>query len=366
MSVVRGWCPTAHRPMAAGDGLLVRVRPRLAHMTRLQVIGLAEAAADHGNGAIDVTNRANLQIRGVRDESWGALITSLCALDLVDADPAKETRRAMLVAPDWQEGDDTHRIATDLTARLSELPELPGKFGLAVDAGAAPLLREAPADIRIERDSTGRLILRADGRTRGVALAAGTEIDAVVALAHWFVASGGSAAGRMARHTAALPAWADRDSLPSPPGAALATGPHPLGAVVGLPFGRINAPDLARLVADGGGIRVTPWRRLIVGGGVATEQPEPALLNTDACVGAPTCPQASVATRDLARRLAPYVAGQLHFSGCAKGCARARPADVVLTGRDGRFELAFSARAGDPPLLSGLDAAQILARFGAA
>ncbi|MEG3175492.1 cobalamin biosynthesis protein CobG [Sphingomonas sp. RB3P16] len=366
MSVVRGWCPTAHRPMAAGDGLLVRVRPRLAHMTRLQVIGLAEAAADHGNGAIDVTNRANLQIRGVREDRWASLIAALCALELVDTDPGLEAKRTMLVAPDWQEGDDTHRIASDLTARLSELPELPGKFGFAIDAGAAPLLREAPADIRIERDSIGGLILRADGRTGGMPLSDGAEVDAVIALAHWFVASGGSAAGRMARHIAPLPAWADRESFPSPAGVAIATGPHPLGAVVGLPFGRIEAAGLARLVADGGGIRVTPWRRLIVEGSTATEQPEPALLHTDACVGAPACPQASVATRDLARCLAPHVEGQLHVSGCAKGCARARPAHVVLTGRDGRFDLAIAARAGDPPVLSGLDAAQILARFGAA
>ena len=59
------------------------------------------------------------------------------------------------------------------------------------------------------------------------------------------------------------------------------------------------------------------------------------ILHVDACVGAPACPQASVATRDLAARLAPLVTGRLHISGCAKGCARARAADWVLTGREG-------------------------------
>jgi precorrin-3B synthase len=83
----------------------------------------------------------------------------------------------------------------------------------------------------------------------------------------------------------------------------------------------------------------------------------------DACVGAPACPQASVATRDLARLLAPLVAGSLHVSGCAKGCARARPADVVLTGRDGLFDLALHARAGAPSLLGALEPAQIIAHF---
>ncbi|WP_037493573.1 cobalamin biosynthesis protein CobG [Sphingomonas sp. PAMC 26605] len=366
MSVVRGWCPTAHRPMAAGDGLLVRVRPRLARLTREQALGLCAAAAEHGNGAIDVTNRANLQIRGVREQSWAPLIATLCALDLVDADPVREARRALLLAPDWHACDDTHRIASDFAARLAELPELPGKFGFAIDAGAAPVLHHAPADIRIERAVTGALMVRADGHARGAVLRAGTEVDIAVALAYWFVASGGIAAGRMARHPAALPAWADHAVSPSPPGLAIATGPHPLGAVVGLAFGRIDAAELAALVKDAGAIRVTPWRRLIVEDGAAAEQPEPALLHTDACVGAPACSQASVATRALARRLAPHVQGQLHVSGCAKGCARAQPADVVLTGRDGRFDLAFGARAGAPPAVSGLDEIQILARFGAA
>jgi precorrin-3B synthase len=104
-------------------------------------------------------------------------------------------------------------------------------------------------------------------------------------------------------------------------------------------------------------------------------QPDPAdfitdpsspLLRTDACVGAPACPQATVETRNLAHRLASHIAGRLHVSGCAKGCARAAPADVTLTGRDGRYDLAFDARAGAPPTVADLDPAQILAQFGAA
>ncbi|GAA3250900.1 hypothetical protein GCM10020258_06190 [Sphingomonas yabuuchiae] len=59
------------------------------------------------------------------------------------------------------------------------------------------------------------------------------------------------------------------------------------------------------------------------------------ILHVDACVGAPACPQASVETRGLAVRLAPLIDGHLHVSGCAKGCARARAADWVLTGREG-------------------------------
>ncbi|GAB7551362.1 hypothetical protein NRB_08600 [Novosphingobium sp. 11B] len=119
------------------------------------------------------------------------------------------------------------------------------------------------------------------------------------------------------------------------------------------------------------GLRLTPWRVLLVEGaslldvpGLSTDPADP-LLRVDACPGAPTCPQASVETRDLARQLAPVVRGRLHVSGCAKGCASPLPADVTVTGRSGRYDLAFGARADAEPLYRGLDSAEILARLGA-
>ena len=365
MSVVRGWCPTAHRPMAAGDGLIVRVRPRLARLTRAQVLGLSAAASAHGNGQIDLTNRANLQIRGVREGTWPALIDALCALGLVDPDPTMEARHAVLVAPDWRSGDDTHRIASDVIARLADFPDLPGKFGFAIDAGAAPMLRDDPADIRVERGTDGELILRADGRASGVRIAPGDAVAAMIALAEWFVASGGGAVKRMSRHSTPLPDWARGDALPAASGPMLVGDAHGPGAVHGVAFGRIDANELAALMTpDASALRITPWRRVIVEGGTAPITADPIGIAVDACVGAPDCPQASVETRALALRLAPHVAGRLHVSGCAKGCARSRPADVVLTGRDGRFDVAFGARAGDPPALVGFDPARILAHFG--
>jgi len=365
VSIVRGWCPTAHRPMAAGDGLIVRVRPRLARLERAQVLGLCDAADTHGNGQIDLTNRGNLQIRGVSDDTWRALIEQLCTLGLVAPDPTMEARYAVLVAPDWRSGDDTHRIAGEIIARLADVPDLPGKFGFAIDAGAAPVLRDDPADIRMERGTNGELILRADGRATGVRIAPGDAVAAMIALAEWFLASGGVTVGRMVRHAAPLPDWARGDDLPAASSPMLGSGAHGLGTVHGVAFGRIDASALAALMTpDASALRVTPWRRVIVEGGTAPTTPEPIGIAVDACVGAPDCPQASVETRALALRLAPHLAGRLHVSGCAKGCARSRPADVVLTGRDGCFDVAFGARAGDPPVLSGFGPARIFAHFG--
>jgi precorrin-3B synthase len=74
--------------------------------------------------------------------------------------------------------------------------------------------------------------------------------------------------------------------------------------------------------------------------------PADPLRRIDACPGAPLCPQASVETRALARALAPHLTGHTHVAGCAKGCACPAPADLVLTGRAGLFDLAHHARAG--------------------
>ncbi|MGN8000085.1 cobalamin biosynthesis protein CobG [Sphingomonas sp. 22176] len=369
-SQVRGWCPDAWRPMAAGDGLLVRVKPRLARLTRAQLLGLCEVALAHGNGLIDLTSRGNLQIRGVTEAGWRTLVERLIALDLVDADPEAEKRRNVLVAPDWQAGDDTHRIAVDLLAALDAVPVLPGKMGFVVDAGPRPLLSDAPGDFRIERDGAGGLILRADGRTNGAFVAVGDEAAALVRLAHWFVETGGAASGRMVRHAAPLPSWAAEHIAPAAPVGPIAPGRHPLGTALAVPFGQLDAAALAgAAVGAVTGIRITPWRTILAEGvglqatGLIGDPADP-LLRADACVGAPACPQASVETRTLARALAPLVPGRLHVSGCAKGCARAQAAEVVVTGRDGRYDLAFDARAGAPPSHRGLTPDTLLALFG--
>ena len=63
---IKGWCPGARRPMPSGDGLIARVRPHGGCLPVTALEHLADAAARFGNGQIDLTRRANLQIRGIR------------------------------------------------------------------------------------------------------------------------------------------------------------------------------------------------------------------------------------------------------------------------------------------------------------
>lgn len=369
----KGWCPGAHRAMASGDGLLVRVRPRLARLTAAQALGLCELSRRLGSGLVDLTHRANLQVRGVTPADHAAVVDALCVLGLADADAAREAWPAVLVAPDWCAGDDTEGLATELLARRGELPALPSKFGFAVDAGPAPVLATAPADVRIERARSGGLIVRADGAPAGHAVDRASAVDTALAMARWFASTADAvrpASRRMRAHRRVMD-WTD-GPRPLEPAAAMAPlpapGPSPLGPVYGVAFGRIEADALAALLRDSGAtaLRLTPSRALVLEGGRSCASgpfiavADDPLLRVDACPGAPACASATVATHALARALAASLdaAGSaggsgrpsLHVSGCAKGCARARPADVTLVGRDGAFDLVRHGRAWDAPV----------------
>lgn len=366
----KGWCPGAYRPMESGDGLIVRVRPVLARLDRRQVEGLCEAALAFGSGIIDLTSRANLQLRGVRPGTHQPLIDALWSLDLLDGDPALESRRNVIVAPLWRAGDETERLARALIGRLAELPDLPAKFGFAIDAGPAPVLGGASADIRIEHGAAGGLILRADGTPAGFPVGRGDAVDAVLALARWFAKTADNV-GRMARHPGL--AEVTGTERPAPPAPLPGPGPTPLGPAWGVAFGQIDAEALRSLMQDSGAeaLRVTPGRCLIAEGGQRVpaggflDRPDDPLLAVDACPGAPFCASATVETRALARRLAPVAGGSLHVSGCAKGCARPRAAAVTLVGRDGRYDLVKTGAAWDAPARTGLGADEIASLFGA-
>ena len=348
--------------MMSGDGLVVRVRPRLARLGAEQAIGLSELAERFGNGTIDLTNRANLQLRGVAEADHQTLLGELSALNLLDAEPGIEIRRNILVSPLYQAGDLTARLTRELMDRLAELPNLPAKFGFAIDTGPARLLAADSADIRLETAPEG-LILRADGAETGRAVTEGEAIDKLIALARWFAANYAPETRRMARLVAA--AGLPRDWLGAVPGAigdAPVPGPCGLGAFYGAAFGQLPSRDLKNLIKASGAaaLRVTPWRLILLEGGAAIPAPafvthaSDPLMTTDACPGAPFCPQAQVETRDIARALAPRVPGSLHVSGCTKGCARMGPADVTLIGDNGRLDLVKQGRAGDEPSLRGL------------
>ena len=358
---IKGWCPGALRPMQSGDGLVVRIRPPLGRLTPQQAQAIATASETHGNGIIDLSARANLQLRGVTETSHPRLINDLRAEGLIDPDIETESLRNLIVTP-FRDAETTV-LAAGVTAALTRMPKLPGKFGFALDTGPRPLLTQASADIRVERSTDGHLILRPDGHPLGQPI---TDLGQdALAMAHWFVANGGitNSRGRMAAVIARGIIPPGCTLAPAKPPPTPQPGLHEDGALIALAFGQMRAETLQVLAALGHELRPTPWRMLLIVGatnlpaipGLITDPADP-ILRITACTGEPACPQALGDTRQLARDLAAHLVPSqtLHLSGCAKGCAHPSPADLTLTATGKGYDLIRNGTASDTPSLTGL------------
>ena len=365
--IVQGWCPGAYKPMTSGDGLVVRIRPIAAEVSAHQAQGIAEAALNYGNGFIDLTNRANLQIRGVSDHSYPKLMQVLSDLSLLDSDPVVEPRRNIVLTPFYEIGDLSHRIYAQMVANLHRFPDFPGKFGFAIDCGDKRILTDTPADIRFETDSNGALVLRAEGVGTGFSINEDTAIENALELVNWFLKNRPETIRR-------LPKLLENVRLPEkfqgvpPTDTQSASHPGPCfgGCAYAVPFGQMAADDLAQLADLAPALRITPWRSVWLQGAIVSpidtliSSPEDPRMRVDSCAGKPYCPQASVETRRFATKLAGRWPGHLHVSGCAKGCTHPASADVVLVGRNGRFDLVMDGTAWDEPSRTGLSSEDIL------
>ena len=364
--------------MASGDGLVVRVRPPLGRLSAAQAQRLAELAEAHGAGLLELTSRANIQLRGVAPDQHGSLLDALAAQGLLDPDARQEQLRNLVIDPLCAPDDGVLALAEALQQALvadTALDGLPAKFGFSLASGRHGGLAEVAADVQLVRDGTQGWRLQVPGQpVAWQADSAPLTVEAALVLARWCAAqararrAAGEHPGRLPqllRQAQAQPgAWpplALPAGLREVPCYLPADGsPAPgwqggLGLLVAAPLGRVTAGALARLARSGiSGLRLTPWRMLLVEGlapsGSAVlaaaglddpahwiRDPQDARLRVSACSGAPGCRQALAPTQDLALALAPHVpdGAHLHVSGCAKGCARQLRSTVTLVAQTG-------------------------------
>lgn len=198
--------------MASGDGLVVRVRPPLGRLTVAQARRLARLALVHGTGVLELSSRANVQLRGIAPGRHAAVLRALAAVGLLDADAGRERRRNLVIDPLCRPQEAVHALGQALQQALDaadDLAGLPAKFGWSVE-GAPGRLAGVSADIRLQRTSTGWQV-QPDGRNHALAVAdAGQAVAAGLALARWFAGQAvlrraqGLRPGRMAAVAAQL------------------------------------------------------------------------------------------------------------------------------------------------------------------
>jgi precorrin-3B synthase len=377
---VKGWCPGALRPMLSGDGLIVRVRPFCGAFSLEQARSLADLARRLGNGHIDLTRRANLQLRGLLDQHMPELQAELGKLDLIDPDAETEATRNLMVAPlaglDPAEKRDVRPIACAIAEGLADdrLRSLPAKFGLLVDGAGAVSIASERADIALLAIDAGMALgldTPAGTQWLGVTSPDAAATAALATARAFFEAAGPATRHRMrdlsvegVEHVRSILMPMLRPCHVAPPKTARTLGTFGAAVGVAAPFGRLEAEQLARLssLAEEAGateLRLSPWRTIYFGArdsaaarqavegarcaGLIVDTGDP-LLKIEACPGAPACPSSSVDARGDARRLAALASaqgydGSIHVSGCAKGCARSVPSDLVLVGKAGRYRL---------------------------
>ena len=381
----RGWCPSVFEPMQAADGYLSRVKPANGVLDARAAHLLAEAANRYGNGLIELSNRANLQFRGLSEAATRNFADVVVAGGLASPDISVERRRNLLVSPlagiDPAVDPGTAALAEAMTALLAEpaLAALPGKFGLVIDGGGLLPVADCLGDIRLlPRGETTLIAL--DGSNTAAAIPTTAAVAATRQLILAFLAEGARRMRDLDPPTIFAAAGLQGND-PLPPITRAATV-GPIGTIAfgfGLPFGQIDSSTLTAIAAlanakGDGTLRLTPWRTLLLPGvsdgeiaGLITNPADP-LLRIDACPGLPSCAQSSVATRADATQLAR--AGlpdhlSVHVSGCTKGCARPEPRAITLVGADGRYNLVRHGRADAQPDLLAVSISEITAILAA-
>ncbi len=311
-------CPGALRPHHAADGELLRLRVPGGAIDPSALRALATASDEFADGAIGLTSRGNLQVRGATDASMPALLPRLREAGLLS--PAGHDRhervRNVIASPLSGRGSgaraDVDPLVTQLDGALCERPglaELPGRFLFALDDGSGDVAGEG-ADVLALALGAGWFAVRPAGCRSGVRVRGELVVTAMLAVAEQFLLEREALTGRhpqaadrgqdqnldrdrRAWRIAELPGAGARcrdrllgDGHPAEQALAEArsagVGSVEPGLVEQLdgsivvcalaPLGRLDL-DQARAVAaaadlsvaePGTALRITPWRRLVI------------------------------------------------------------------------------------------------------
>ena len=367
----KGWCPSALMPMMSGDGLLVRIKPAFSRLTSHQAQIIALLSKRHGNGFMDITNRANLQIRGLKQSDYPLMLKDLQDSGIVETHEARDGLN-LILAPFTESQSVGWRCAEALYNTASAFPTLPSKFGFAIDCGATRYLQHASCDIRVEIDESGQLLIRLDGCKQGYVTSEETFQSDILQALHWFVSSQNKKCSYNRMHHLV----ADSDipdifttTTPCKNTKSLYPGCEEDWHVIAVPFGQITADQLLEIADQTQEIIFSINRCLVIDKTAALGQQFITLkddlrYHVTACAGMPACTSASIITKQLASKICEsqvILAGKsYHISGCSKGCAMPSNSDICIIGERGSYNMLENGCAWDKPSYTSLSESELM------
>jgi precorrin-3B synthase len=276
--VRRDLCPGVLRPWPADDGALVRIRLVGGRVSPIELSALSRVAAQHGDGDVHLTGRANLQLRGLPSTDGALpehLVEAIAETGLLPSRTHELVRNIMVSPLSGVSGGraDLWPVARELDERLcsdASLSTLAGRFLFVLDDGRGDLVHRDTDLGAVALDATTAQV-RLGSRSWGRVVPTSSLAKTLTELAREFVRARGhgpTASWHVDELTTPLaePTEPDpRTDVSNPP-------PEfgPLGAVehVEAPGGVLDPALVARLVAQAGGrdLVVTPWRGVLVTG----------------------------------------------------------------------------------------------------
>ncbi|GAA1904788.1 precorrin-3B synthase [Williamsia serinedens] len=368
-------------PHPAADGLVARIRLPGGAVTPTQMQALAAFAAEHGDDHLELTGRANVQVRGLTEVDEDA-ISGLREAGLLPSGAHDRVRNAMVSPLSGRLGGlgDVRPLAADLDAALVDdfdLAVLPGRFLFGFDDGHGDVLAHRP-DVGVLAVDADTVEIVLGGRRTGRLVASTDAVAVLLGVAREFVRlrcdrwriadlddtrltdlvelvdeATHPAQGEptpVVPHDGPIVGWFDQDD-----------GGVLLGAVVEL--ARIPARTAEFLAAIDHPIVITPDREVLVCDlsdgvaetvvrvlapmGVIYDASSP-WARVSACAGSPGCARSHADVRgDLVEHVASGDTGEReHWIGCERGCGSPHgPHLRVEAGPDGYTR----ARTGEGP-----------------
>jgi len=366
-------CPGILRLHEAADGSLVRVRVP-GGLLPAGALAAVAAVADLGSDVVEVTSRANLQVRGLAPQHASAAADLLWRAGLLPS-PEHDRVRNVIASPLGGRHPRALARTDELVRELDRalcadgaLAALPGRFLFAVDDASGTLAPHdadvtlvaegAPAAFRLVVAGTPTALtappaaaaaLARDAARAFLALLSSEEEDV------WRVRELPGGASRVAAElsTRVLPG-SPRPRGDGPAGlGTLDQGGGRVALTVLPPLGRLDARDLRALEgiaeAAGAGVRLGPARTLTLvdlqAARVAEAAAELAALGLvaeastgwaglSACAGLGACANARSDVRSAAAQRAGVrtpADGREHWCACERGCGRPARTAVSVT-----------------------------------